>query len=82
MRFEAALHGATFKDDERTVPTQSTQAQPKEEGFFKDPKEYNHMTQDEKEVETQKMIKVLKNLAVTPKRPGTYFAGISEKQDG
>ena len=82
LRFHATIHGATFDDDLGTDGSELNTKASKSEGFFKDPKEYEHMTQEEKETETQKMMGVMKHMAKTPKRPGTYFSGIAEKQDG
>jgi hypothetical protein len=80
-RFHAVIHGIKL-DEEEDESKKMGKNPTKETGFFKDPKEYEHMTQEEREKLTQQMMGTMKRMATTPKRPGTYFAGIAEKQDG
>jgi hypothetical protein len=80
MKFEAVIHGATFKDQEEEG--EETQLQSEEEVFFKDPKVYEKMTPEEKERETEKLMGIMKQMATKPKRPSTFFSGLVGKSDG
>ena len=65
MRFEAEIHGAKFVDEEVStfVDPQSGRKVEIEGGLFKDPKEYEHMSNEEKEKETRKLMKFTKRWA-------------------
>ena len=67
MMFEAKLHGAKFSDEETStfVDPQSGQEVVQEGPIFKDPKEYEHMSDEEKEVETKRMMGFTKRWART-----------------
>jgi len=57
MRFRAALQGVSLDEnleqvDEKTVARQKSQQQ---EGWFKDPSEYEHLSQEERIELTKKM---------------------------
>jgi hypothetical protein len=80
MIFMAALQGIDLKkagvivDDEK--PSEKKEMKISEEAWFKDPSEYAHMSDEEKEKETQKMMSTLKKMTGKPKTPRTYFAGM------
>lgn len=51
-RFQAALHGAKFDDDQQ----QTSKKEPKQSlPIFRDPEEYEHMSKEEKDKITQNM---------------------------
>lgn len=58
MRFQAALQGVNLDEnlkqvDEKSAARQKAQQQ---EGWFKDPSEYEHLSQEERKELTQKMM--------------------------
>ena len=65
MRFEAILHGAKLKDEETSTFTdpQSGKEVVEEGPLFKDPKEYEHMSDEEKKIETQRLMGFTKGWA-------------------
>jgi len=76
FRLNASLHGVDL-DAEQTETQKEIPIDPfkTKEGFFQDPEDYAHMTDDEKEKETQRMMRNLKNLAGTPGHPLSVLAG-------
>jgi len=82
MIFEAALQGVDLTDKaDPKVPDS-----PKQSNFmdgqpiFKDPSAYKDMTDEQKEKETQKMMRFLKGMVHDPKdklkSPRKYFSGM------
>ncbi len=65
MIFDAKLHGAKFSDEQTStfVDPQSGKETVQEGSIFKDPKEYEHMSNEEKEIETKKMMNFTKRWA-------------------
>jgi len=80
MIFMATLQGFDLKKavDEKSSekPSEKKEMKISEEAWFKDPSEYAHMSVEEKEKETRKMMGTLKKMTGKPKAPRTYFAGM------
>ena len=81
MIFEAALQGVDLsKLDETTPEKPEKKFETGDEVFFKDPSAYDHMTQEEKEKETQRLKGILSQMIYDPnektKAPRKYFSGM------
>lgn len=65
MRFDAKLHGAKFEDEKVStfIDPQSGEKVVVDGVLFKDPKEYENMSNEEKEKETQKLMGLTKRWA-------------------
>lgn len=57
VKFEARLHGAKFEDEKEVVTKGTVQTKKDDENFmFKDPKEYEHLSMEERKALTKKMM--------------------------
>lgn len=71
IRLQASLHDKEFKVDQQHKQQQSESAQVSSQPLFRDPRDYEKMTPEEKKKETERMMKFFKNTkARSPKTMG------------
>lgn len=83
MIFEATLQGVDLKDvPDEPVPEESDASglNIPRKAYFQDPSKYEGMTEEQKEAETQKLMKTLKHMVYDPEEkctsPRKIFSGM------
>ena len=80
MIFEAALQGVDLTKIVTEKLEDPVKSPVTDDVFFKDPSEYAHMTQEEKEKETKRLKGILSQMIYDPnektKAPRKYFSGM------
>jgi len=65
MKFEAVLHGAKFEEESVFTESSTGAKVTSKGGWFKDPEFYEHMTVEEKQKETDRLMGLTKQWAGT-----------------